>query len=44
MFPVRYELNLYIRVLFRRNSVFKGLMSYSGIMKLEGTNEVQFKI
>jgi hypothetical protein len=26
VFPVRYELNFYI--LFRRNSVFKGLLAY----------------
>jgi hypothetical protein len=35
VFPVRYELNSYI--LFRRNSVFKGLSRVYGPIKENGT-------
>jgi hypothetical protein len=41
MFPVRYELNLYINLL--RNSVFKGLIKYYAMM-IYGRLEVRFHV
>jgi hypothetical protein len=39
MFPVRYELNFYI--LFRRNSVFKGLILFVGIIAIYSENHTK---